>query len=191
MTKHEIFAQFFTNLLQLENRQQARDLARKAWPATHDMWLHPMKIDAVLIELGLARVMDDGRIGYLLPDDSRGWRNDSWEIEEATPEQEQRLRETAKRMLAADERTVVLEDGSTVSWDAVKGLATQDHVWFKVQEDDGRLHFRMGPDHFPDSCVLAWISPEERAGGADAYQDNRCRSSDPDDFLSRIEALTT
>lgn len=187
MTRHEIFAQFFTNLLELENRQQAREIARKTWPATHDMWLHPMKIDGVLIELGLARVMDDGRVGYLVIDDSRGWRNDSWEIEEATPEQEQRMREM---MLAADERTVVLEDGSTVSWRALKGMAARAHVWFKVQEDDGRLHFRMGPDHFPDSYVLAWISPQERAGTT-AYQDNRCRSADPDDFLSRIEALTT
>jgi hypothetical protein len=99
MTKHEIFAQFFTNLLTLENRQEARDLARKAWPATLEMWLHPMKIDGVLIELGLARVMDDGRIGYLLIDDSRGWRNDHWETELPTPEQARQIQETAEMML--------------------------------------------------------------------------------------------
>lgn len=99
MTKHEIFAQFFTNLLQMESRQQAREVARKVWPATSDMWLHPMKIDDVLIELGLARVMDDGRIGYLLIDDSRGWRNDNWETELPTPEQERQMQAMAEEML--------------------------------------------------------------------------------------------
>ena len=36
---------------------------------------------------------------------------------------------------------------------------------------------------------LCWMTPEEKEGGPDAYLDNRCRSSDPDDFLSRIEEL--
>jgi len=86
--------------------------------------------------------------------------------------------------------TFVLQNGTEVSWDTLKGLAVKDHVWFQVPEDENHVAFRMGPDHFPDSFVLAWITPEEKAGGSDAYQDNRCRSSEPDDFLSRIEGLT-
>jgi hypothetical protein len=100
MTKHEIFAQFFTNLLKLDNRLEAREIAFKVWPATHDMWLRHMKIDDVLIELGLAKVMDDGRMGYLAPQDpGLHWKQVNWEIEEQTPEQERRMREIAEQML--------------------------------------------------------------------------------------------
>jgi len=185
MTKHEVFAQFFTNLLQLENRLQAREIAFQMWPATHDMWIRNMKIDGVLIELGLAQKMDDGRMGYLAPQDSGlPWKQSNWEIEDPTPEQEQRLR------TAAQERTVVLQDGRTVSWPLLKSMATQSHVWFQIPGGKNDISFRMGPDHFPDSYVLAWITLAEKMGGADVYQDNRCRSNEPDDFLSRIEALT-
>jgi hypothetical protein len=186
MTKHEIFAQFFTDLLKLDNRLQAREIAREVWPATEDMWLHPMKIDDVLIELGLARVMDDGRMGYLLIDDSRGWRNDNWETELPTPEQETKLRAMAGKMLV---RTVILQDGREVSWDALKEMGQKEHLYFQVPKTENDITFWFGPDHFPDSFVLAWVTPEEKAGGADAYMDNRCRSSDPDDFLSRIAEL--
>lgn len=192
MNKHEIFAQFFTNLLKMENRQQARDLAFQVWPATHSMWLHPMEIDDVLIELGLAQKMDDGRIGYLAPQDSSlPWKQVNWEIERPTLEEKVRLGQTAEQMFAPQERTVVLQDGRTVSWTMLKSLAAQSHVWFQIPKGENDISFRMGPDHFPDSYVLAWLTLEEKKGGADAYQDNRVRSSEPDDFLSRIHHLTS
>jgi len=185
MTKHEVFAEFFTNLLKLENQQQARSIAEKVWPATHDMWIYPMKIDPVLIRLGLAHVMEDGRIGYLAPQDQNlPWRQSNWETEEPTAEQETKMR-------APHERRVVLQDGTEVSWSSLKRMAAKDHVWFQVPDDESDLSFRMGPDHFPGSSVLAWITLEEKAGGSDAFQDNRVRSNEPDDFLSRIDHLSS
>lgn len=98
MTKHEIFARFFTDLLQLDNRLEAVEIAKKAWPATSSMWLHLMDIDPVLIELGVAKTMGDGRTGYMYFVDETGSQY-VWEIERPTPEQERQLREMAEEML--------------------------------------------------------------------------------------------
>lgn len=83
---------------------------------------------------------------------------------------------------------VVLKDGTEVSWGQVTGLATRDEVVFRVAGDRNEIEFHMHPDFFPGSLVLAWTTPEERDGTC-PYLDCRCRSSDPDDFMSRIESL--
>jgi len=102
--------------------------------------------------------------------------------------EEHRKRETERGVTA--EPRIVLQDGSEVSWNVFKRMAAKDHVWFQIPDNESGLSFRMGPDHFPGSFVLAWLTLEEKAGGPDAYRDNRCRSNEPDDFLSRIEELT-
>ena len=195
MKKHEVFAEFFTNLLTLENKIEAREIAKKAWPATSDMWLHVMKIDPVLIELDLARVMDDGRIGYRVPDQVRG--GPGWEIEKPTPEQEWEMRDMAEKMLRENEARdplLVLDSGSTTKWSKLKELVRGmpgSHPWsratFRIGGDANQIEFHLGPDSFLDSYALAWTTPAEREGGT--FLDNRVRSSEPDDFLSRIKGL--
>lgn len=185
MTKHEIFAQFFTNLLTMDNRQQAQEIARSVWPATSDMWIHPMKIDPVLMELDLARVMDDGRIGYLVIDDSLGWRNDRWEIEMPTIEQRAEVRALTDHLLRQN-LVMVLSDIGKTSWDQIKGIARRQTARFRVDGDLNEIEFHMGPDIFENSTRMAWTTPEEREDPRNKFQDRRVRSSDPDDFLSTI-----
>jgi ribonuclease HI len=67
---------------------------------------------------------------------------------------------------------VNLRDGSKTAWSDLKLLAK-----------------RLGPDIFPDSYRLSWMTAQEKEGGPDAYLDHRVRSNDPDDFLSRIAHL--
>lgn len=184
MKAKDVFAEFFTNLLKIDNRVQAREIALTVWPGTRELWLHTMNIDPVLIELDLAKVMDDGRIGYRYFDAVD--EKHVWEVELPTPEQETQLQTMADKRFV---QTVVLQDGHKVSWDALKGMAQKEHLYFQIPEGKSDITFRIGPDHFPNSYVLAWVTLAEKLGGPGAYLDNRCRSNDPDDFLSRIAKL--
>ena len=172
MKAKDVFAEFFTNLLKIDNRAQAREIALTVWPGTRTLWLHTMDIDPVLIELDLARVGSDGGIVYR-PPDPNGWFPWEQEIPHGDPRNP----------------VVVLQDGSKTAWSVLKDNAKTRHIWFQMPEGRNDISFRIGPDHFPDSYVFAWVTLAEKLGGPDAYLDNRCRSSDPDDFLSRIEKL--
>lgn len=92
---------------------------------------------------------------------------------------------TYKKRLA--EPTAVLEDGTEIPWEEVKSLALRDKVKFRVAGDRNEIEFHLHPDFFPGSYVLAWTTAPERAGAP--YLDCRCRSNNPDDFLSRIASL--
>ena len=84
---------------------------------------------------------------------------------------------------------VNLQDGSKLAWSELKHKAKAGDVFFEIPGAENGISFWLGPDVFPDSYRLAWMTAAEKEGGADAYQDNRVRSSDPDDFLSRIDHL--
>ena len=82
-----------------------------------------------------------------------------------------------------------LRDGSKLPWSELKLKAKDGDVFFEVPGAENGISFWLGPDVFPDSYRLAWMTAAEKEGGSDAYQDNRVRSSEPDDFLSRIDHL--
>lgn len=171
MKAKDVFREFFTNLLKLENRAQAQAIALAAWPGTRDIWLHTMDLDPVLIELDLARVDSDGSVVYRPPD--IGW----------TPwERETRVGDPRNPIL-------VLEDGSKCAWSVVKHVARREQVAFEVDGSSSGITFYLGPDIFPDSMRLAWLTQEEKEGGP--FMDRRVRSSEPDDFLSRIHHLAS
>ena len=172
MKSDDVFAEFFTSLLKLDNRAEAREIALVVWPGTRNVWIHTMDIDPVLIELDLARVRKDGSVIYR-PPDPNGWF--PWERE----------------ISPGDPRNPVvnLQDGSKTAWSVLKHNAKTRDVFFEIPDTKNGISFWLGPDIFPDSYRLCWMTPEEKEGGPDAYLDNRCRSSDPDDFLSRIEEL--
>jgi hypothetical protein len=87
------------------------------------------------------------------------------------------------------ELTVLLTDGSTRPWSLVRQAAKDVNLTFEVLGSNTGITFYLGPDIFPDSYRLAWMTPEEKNGGP--FLDHRVRSSDPDDFLSRIEHLAS
>ena len=84
---------------------------------------------------------------------------------------------------------VNLQDGSKVPWSELKLKAKERDVFFEIPGAENGISFWLGPDVFPNSYRLSWMTAAEKEGGPDAYQDNRVRSSEPDDFLSRIEHL--
>jgi len=94
-----------------------------------------------------------------------------------------------KKKNATDGLALVLDSGTSVPWNDVKTLAKSGRVAFGVGGDLGKIEFYLGADIFPGSYVLAWTTPEERAGGP--FLDSRCRSNDPDDFVSRIMQLVS
>jgi len=173
MEPKDLFREFFTNLLKLENRGHAREIAKAVWPGTRELWLHTMDIDPVLIELDLAQVTEKGGIVYRPPD--RGWT--SWELELPVG--------TSRNPV------LVLEDGSKCAWSVVKHIAKLKQVKFQVDGSDTGILFYLGPDIFPDSYRMAWLTREEQEDPENKFQDNRIRSSEPDDFLSRMHHLAS
>lgn len=85
--------------------------------------------------------------------------------------------------------TAVLKDGTEVPWSVIKDMGARDAVSFRVAGDRNGIEFRLQPDFLPGSFVLAWTTAPERAGLL--YTDCRCRSNNPDDFLSRIASLVS
>lgn len=92
--------------------------------------------------------------------------------------------------IGVTEPAAVLKDGTEIPWAVVKDRALRAEVVFHVAGDGNEIEFHLHPDFFPGSFVLAWTSPEERDGRS-PYLDRRCRSSHPDDFLSRIAGLVS
>lgn len=174
MKVKEVFAQFFTNLLKLDDRGTAREIAKTVWPGTREIWLHTLKIDPVLIELDLARVTEEGGVVYR-PPDPKGWTPWEQEISHGDPRNP----------------VVYLEDHTRVAWSVLKYNAKTRDIFFQMPDDKTGTSFWLGPDIFPDSYRLCWMTAAEKEGGPDAYQDHRVRSSEPDDFLSRINHLVS
>lgn len=70
-------------------------------------------------------------------------------------------------------------------WEHVVDKARIERVFFRHPKSD--LTFYLGPDLFPQSYKLGWLTVEETNGSV--YFDNSCRSTDPNDFVSRINDL--
>jgi hypothetical protein len=96
---------------------------------------------------------------------------------------------TYKKKSPVEGIELILDSGASAPWEDVKEHAKSGRVSFGVAGDLGQIEFYLGPDIFPGSYVLAWTTPEERVGGT--FLDSRCRSNDPDDFVSRIMQLVT
>lgn len=84
---------------------------------------------------------------------------------------------------------MVLASGSVVKWSEIVDTARNGRVVFRIGGDRNKIEFHLKPDIFPHSFVLAWTTVEEREGGP--FMDCRVRSSEPDDFLSRIRSLAS
>jgi len=84
---------------------------------------------------------------------------------------------------------VNLRDGSKLMWSELKNHAKERDVFFEIPGAENGISFWLGPDLFAGSYRLCWMTAAEKEGGADAFQDHRVRSNEPDDFLSRIDHL--
>jgi hypothetical protein len=63
------------------------------------------------------------------------------------------------------ELTVLLTDGSTRPWSLVRQAAKDVNLTFEVLGSNTGITFYLGPDIFPDSYRLAWMTPEARSPG--------------------------
>ena len=83
-----------------------------------------------------------------------------------------------------------LRDGSKAAWSDLKLSAKTQQVFFEIPGDESGISFWIGPGGCSSNDYrLSWMTAEEKEGGPDAYLDHRVRSSEPDDFLSRINHL--
>lgn len=89
------------------------------------------------------------------------------------------------------EMTVLLTDGSTRPWSVIRQAAKEVDLVFEVYGSTTGILFYLGPDIFPDSYRMGWLTREEQEDPENKFQDNRVRSSEPDDFLSRINHLAS
>lgn len=92
--------------------------------------------------------------------------------------------------MSIQKTTFFLQDGTPCDWPRIKELADGKPFYFQVKSDTKGLTFWLSQDFFKDSYVLAWMTLDEKSGKT-PYLDNRCRSTCLDDFLSRIESLTS
>lgn len=90
--------------------------------------------------------------------------------------------------MTTQERTYVLQDGTHCDWEQIKKLTSGEPFYFQVKGDTSQMTFWLSRDFFKDSYVLAWLSWAEKCGDT-PYLDRRCRSTDLDDFLSRIDSV--
>jgi len=86
-------------------------------------------------------------------------------------------------------KLVFLLDDGVCGWSLIKHLAESSEVQFRVRGSD--ILFYLGPDMFIDSYRMAWLTPEEQEDPENKFQDHRVRSSELNDFLSRIEHLAS